>query len=557
MRKSIVNLQQHRLGVLVLIGLVAFICPQGVRADESKGLGNDLRWWDGAVFYEVFVRSFSDSTHGPLANDGIGDLRGLIDKLDYLNDGDPTTHNDLGVTGIWLMPIMQSSSYHGYDTTDYYAVEDDYGTNEDFRELMEQAHARGIRVIVDLVLNHSSSEHPWFVGSGDPRSENHDWYVWSRHLPKYKGPWGQRVWHEIDGRYYYGVFSSRMPDLNYKNPAVTREMLKVTGFWLRDMGADGFRLDAIKHLVEVGENQEHTRPTHEWLRGFYSYYKRLEPSTLTVGEVWTGSSEVAKYVGGEMDLAFEFDQAYATVHAANTGEKDRLAEAQVASWRLFPRAQFATFLANHDMDRVGSQFGGDLSKAKLAATIQLTSPGVPFIYYGEEIGMSNVGEGDPGKRSPMRWSPDDLAGFTTAEPWHAIGDDTAEINVRDQLADEASLLSLYRRLIGLRAEHPALAEGDFTPIKTDHPQVHAFMRRGGGEAVLVVVNLGDQPVDRYQLAFGGPGVARVQELLHGVEAVAPNQPVGSGAGTAQGYQPIEVLGARMGYVLKMDSMDAK
>ncbi len=541
------------MGLAVLALLFAFMGPQGAVADEQAGpgKGGGGSWWDGAVFYEVFVRSFADSADGPLADDGIGDLRGLIDKLDYLNDGDPDTHDDLGVTGIWLMPIMQSSSYHGYDTTDYYAVEDDYGTNEDFRELMEQAHARGIRVIVDLVLNHSSSKHPWFIDAQKRGSDYRDWYIWSGRDPGYKGPWGQKVWHEADGRYYFGAFSSGMPDLNFRNPAVTREMLKATKFWLEDMGADGFRLDAIKHLIEVGENQEHTRPTHDWLRGFYSFYKRVNPDALAVGEVWTGSPTVAKYVGGEMDLAFEFDQAYAVMHAANTGEKDRLAKAQAASWKLFPRAQFATFLANHDMDRVGSQFGGDVSKAKLAATIQLTSPGVPFIYYGEEIGMSNVGGGDPGKRSPMPWSSDELAGFSTAEPWHALGEDPTGINVRDQLADDASLLSLYRKLIHLRASHPALSNGDFTPIKTGHPQVYAFLRRGGGETVLVVVNLGDQPIDRYMLAMDSRRLGLVQSLLHGVETAKSSSAAGVGGGVG-GYQPIGVLEAKTGYVLSLE-----
>jgi alpha-amylase len=536
--------------MLIHVGVAAHAQPAPVRTDEDNA-----RWWTDAVFYEVFVRSFADSTEGPLANDGIGDLRGLIDKLDYINDGDPDTHDDLGVTGIWLMPIMQSSSYHGYDTTDYYAVEDDYGTNEDFHELMEKAHARGIRVIVDLVLNHSSSQHPWFIDAQNRSSDYRDWYVWSQRKPSYKGPWGQRVWHESGRQWYYGAFSSGMPDLNFRNPAVTKEMLKVTKFWLEDMNADGFRLDAIKHLIEVGKQQEHTPPTHAWLRGFYSFYKRVDHNALAVGEVWTGSPEVAKYVGGEMDLAFEFDQAYAIMHASNTGEKTRLAKAQAASWKLFPQAQFATFLANHDMDRAGSQFGGDMGKAKLAATIQLTSPGVPFVYYGEEIGMSNVGGGDPGKRSPMQWSPDNLAGFSTTEPWHEIGDVASGVNVREQSADDASLLSLYRKLIRLRAEHPALGGGDFTEIKTDHPQVYAFLRRGGGEAVLVVVNLGGESVDQYGLALDGgrlSRVGRVEELLHGVEVAMPKRTAGPGAG---GYQPIGVLEARTGYVLVLNPVE--
>jgi alpha-amylase len=542
---------RHRLGPLILAVLSALVCPSGVHAEAPDRLGGGTRWWDGAVFYEVFVRSFADSTQGPLANDGIGDLRGLIEKLDYLNDGDPDTHGDLGVTGIWLMPVMQSTSYHGYDTTDYYAVEDDYGNNEDFRELMRQAHARGIKVIVDLVLNHSSSKHPWFIDAQKPGSAYRDWYIWSDDDPGYKGPWGQKVWHEAGGRWYYGAFSPGMPDLNFRNPAVTREMLKATRFWLEDMGADGFRLDAIKHLIEVGENQEHTRPTHEWLRGFYAFYKRINPDALAVGEVWTGSPQVAKYVGAEMDLAFEFDQAYAIMHAANTGEKGRLAEAQAASWRLFPRAQFATFLANHDMDRSMSQFGGDADKAKLAATIQLTSPGVPFIYYGEEIGMAGHG-GDPNVRGPMQWADEPYVGFSTVEPWYKIAAGQELVNVAGQDGREDSLLNLYRRLIRLRAERPALSVGGFEQVKTDHASVYAYLRRWRGEVLLVVVNLGDGPVDRYAISLTPRqllGVGRVEELLHGAEVSLPDRPTGAGPG---GYQPIGVLQARRGYVLALE-----
>lgn len=536
----------YALRFCVLWVFLAGVGPVWAHGESAHG-HTGQRWWDGEVFYEIFVRSFADSTEGPLANDGIGDLRGLIERLDYLSDGDPETHDDLGITGIWLMPIMQSTSYHGYDTTDYYAVEDDFGTNEDFRELMKQAHARGIRVIVDLVLNHSSSSHPWFIDAKKPGSDYEDWYIWSKHNPGYKGPWGQRVWHESEGRWYFGAFSSRMPDLNYRNPAVTKEMLKATKFWLEDMNADGFRLDAIKHMIEEGEVQEHTELTHEWLRGFYSFYKRVNPEAITVGEVWTGSPTVAKYVGDQMDLAFEFDQAYATIHAANTGEKQRLADAQKASWELFPGAQFATFLANHDMDRTMSQLGGDHEKGKLAATIQMTSPGVPFIYYGEEIGMTGDG-GDPNVRRPMHWTGGEHVGFSTVRPWCEVGGDRERANVATQVVDEESLLNLYRRLIRLRAEHPALSVGHFMPIETDHPQVYAYLRRGGGETLLVVVNLGGEAVDSYHLAIGQRElrlIGRVTELLHG-EAVAE-----AGGSGGKGYQPIGVLKPRTGYVLGM------
>ena len=236
----------------------------------------------------------------------MGDLNGLIGKLDYLNDGDPATASDLGITGIWLMPIMASPSYHGYDVTDYYQVNPEYGINEDFKRLIEEAHQRGIRVIIDLVLNHTSSEHPWFIESQDPDSPKRDWYVWSDEEPQGKG------WHPgVNGGYYYGYFGEHMPDLNYKNPAVTEEMHKVVRFWLEEMGADGFRLDAVKYLYEDGKRIEHTPATHEWLKDFNEFYKGIDPQAFTVGEVWDDSGTAAKYVGDELDATFDFGLAEA------------------------------------------------------------------------------------------------------------------------------------------------------------------------------------------------------------------------------------------------------
>ena len=204
---------------------------------------NGLPWWNDRVFYEVFVRSFQDSD-----GDGIGDLNGLIERLDYLEE--------LGVSGLWLMPITTSPSYHGYDVVDYYQVDPDYGTNEDFLRLVEEAHARNMPVIVDLVLNHTSNEHSWFTASNDPAAPERDWYVWSDEDPGYRGPANQKVWHAGDDGYYYGVFWHGMPDLNLENPEPTAEMHEVARYWLEEMGADGFRLDAIKHLIEDGRLQE-------------------------------------------------------------------------------------------------------------------------------------------------------------------------------------------------------------------------------------------------------------------------------------------------------------
>ena len=526
--------------------LLLLLCPAGASAQSA----DNPHWWDGQVFYEVFVRSFADSTTGPLANDGIGDIQGLIEHLDYINDGNPDTNHDLGATAIWLMPIMQSPSYHGYDTTDYYHIEKDYGTNEDFKRLIDEAHKRGIKVIIDLVLNHASSEHPFFISAADPKSKYHDWFIWRKNDPGYKGPWGQTVWHPRDGEFYYGLFSTSMPDLNYKNPGVTREMLNVTRFWLNDMHADGYRLDAIKFLIENGEQQENTTATHDWLRQFHRFYKQINPDAMTVGEVWSDAKTVSAYIGDQLDLAFDFDQAYAIIHAVKTGTKKRLLKAQTNTDRLFPPGQSATFLANHDMDRTLSQLEGNFHKARLAATIELTSPGVPFIYYGEEIGMQGQGE-HPNIRTPMQWTGAEYAGFSTTEPWHALDPSYTQANVKLEDDDPDSLLSHYRKLIRLRQTHPTLAVGDFTLVRTDQPAVYAFIRRAKGKAVLVLFNLSDQPVTQYALDIDEQTlkhIAAVTDLLHDADAkpprLAPENPAG--------YQPIPELAPQAGYILELN-----
>ena len=303
-------------------------------------------WWNDEVFYEVFVRSFSDSD-----GNGVGDLQGLIDKLDYLDD--------LGVTALWLMPIAQSPSYHGYDTTDYYTVEADYGTNQDFKDLVAAAHERDIEVIVDLMLNHTSSEHPWFVeAASGPESGKRDWYVWSDTDTGEQTEWGAPVWHPRDGAYYFGLFWEGMPDLNYNNPTVTEQMYDVARFWLQDMGADGFRLDAIRHLIEEDGNFSSTDASHDWLVGWDDFLDDVDPQSLTVGEVWDDTPVVAPYVtSDEVDLTFEFDLAEQMLRSVNSGDPAPFADQLADVLRSYPPGQFAPFLTNHDQDRVMSQLG--------------------------------------------------------------------------------------------------------------------------------------------------------------------------------------------------------
>lgn len=464
-------------------------------------------WWNDTIFYEIFVRSFYDSN-----GDGIGDINGIIAKLDYLNDGDPNTTGDLGVTGIWLMPIHPSPSYHGYDVTDYYAVNPDYGTLGDFKRLLFEAHRRGISVVIDFVLNHTSSQHSWFIQAQDQSSAFHDWYVWSDTQPSGSG------WHTAaHGEYYYGFFWEGMPDLNYNNPAVTAEMEKAARFWLQEVGVDGFRLDAVRYLIEEDGLQFDTDSTHAWYKQFRPVYKSANPQAVTIGEVWASNDAAAQYVAGdELDLAFSFDLAKAIITAVNNRQAAPLGNVMASTYAAFKPGQFAVFLTNHDMNRVMTQFVGSVDKAKVAATILLTSAGVPFIYYGEEIGMLG-GKPDEKIRTPMQWSPDANGGFTAGAPWEAVNADYTKKNVAAQSADPESLLSRYRALIALRAQHPALRVGDFLNIKSSRAPVLASLRWSKEEAVLVVINLDRDAVEGYSLSLvSGPlpaGAYKCHSLL--------------------------------------------
>ncbi len=271
--------------------------------------------------------------------------------------------------------------------TDYRAIEPDYGTREDFAAFLAAAHARGIKVIVDLVLNHTSNQHPWFKDAQTPGSAHDDWYVWATANPHYPGPSGQTAWHPLGDRWYYGVFSDTMPDLNLRNPAVTAELEDMARFWLQDMGVDGFRLDAAKHLIEDGEDQVNTPETLDWLAGFKASVDAAKPGSLLVGEVFDPATIAGRYVPRSTDLTFNFSLATGIRLALQEGRAAPLTTAfgdTIADW---PPNQSATFLTNHDQDRIMSQLRGDLPSAKLAAFLLLTSPGVPFLYYGEEIGM--------------------------------------------------------------------------------------------------------------------------------------------------------------------------
>lgn len=477
-------------------------------------------WANGAVFYEIFVRSFADSN-----GDGIGDLKGLISKLDYLNDGNPATTTDLGVDAIWLMPIMVSPSYHGYDTVDYEHVNPQYGTDEDFVRLCQEAHRRGIRVIIDYVMNHSGSDHPWFVESASsPSSPKRDWYIWSATDRGWKQPWGGNygTWHQKNGAWFYGVFWSGMPDLNFTNPAVREEMKRAANIWLQ-RGADGFRLDATRYLIETGggQGQADTPETHAYLREFAKSVRENKPDAMLVGENWTDTSIIADYFGStatvkggdELPSSFNFPLAASIVDAVNRGDASNVAGVVEEMKRNYPNGVIdSPFLTNHDMVRLSTQLQNNDARNKAAAAILLTMPGSPYLYYGEEVGLDNgPTSGDESKRTPMPWNNASGGGFTTGSPWFNFAGGRDRDNVATQSADPSSLLSYYRKLVAARHSSEALMKGDLQMLTTSSGTnpVLAYVRRTANEEVLVVHNVSDSFVTAGPFDVRGTGMATI------------------------------------------------
>ena len=506
----------------------------------------DLPWWRTAVFYEIFVRSFYDSS-----GDGIGDFNGLTQKLDYLNDGDPDTHDDLGITAIWLMPIHPSPSYHGYDVVNYYAVNPEYGSMADFKDFLDQAHQRGIKVIIDLVLNHTSNQHPFFVDAKTSETSSfHDWYLWSSES---KGAgWYPLI---VGGKElsYYAYFCDCMPDLNYANPEVTAQMEQVVKFWLEKIGVDGFRIDAAKHLIENGDASIVNSPeTHTWFKQFYSAYKSVAPQAYAVGEVANSDAKLTStWANGELDQIFNFEMASGMLNSVNgeaaSGVKSAVAFTQADN----PDWNFGTFLTNHDQTRVMNVLGGKTDKAKTAAFMLLTHPGTPFIYYGEEIGMTGQ-KPDEDIRRPMQWNPEENAGFTTGAAWEEVHADTYLINVQDEQGDADLLLKTYQSLISLRQAHPALSTGAYSPLDTSNRGIYAFVRQTTQETLLVVVNLTGKDVSDYTIRGIIPGTPDGVYELKTLHGEAPGLDLTIQDGKLEDSTPAASLGAYQGYVFQLN-----
>jgi alpha-amylase len=440
------------------------------------------------IIYEIFTRSFQDSN-----GDGIGDLDGVTRRLDYLNDGTP---NSLGVDAIWLTPIFPSPSYHGYDSTDFEAIETSFGDLASLQRLLREAHRRGIRVLLDMAVNHTSSEHPWFQSSASSEnSADRRLYMW-RSQP---ADWYTGSWHEIGNQYYFSSFSDdgSFADLNWENPEVLNRVTDVFRFWAAQ-GVDGFRLDAARYLIKGPHGEQNMPQTHAVWKHIVAKTREVNPNAYFVGEVWDSAQAISSYYGNgdELDSCFDFPVAEGLRDSLSNRNSNSFFTALNEHLNIQPDPFFtAPIISNHDMDRVASVVNGNIDLQKLGALALLTLPGTPVIYYGDEIGIpKNNGsafEGDLAKRTPMQWSTDASASFTSSnDPWLPYATTAPGTTVQEQLGDPNSLLATYRSLIRVRKQTPELLNGTLTNITRPSAGLMTYSRQIGNSAVLVVINFG-------------------------------------------------------------------
>lgn len=437
------------------------------------------------VYYSVFVQSFYDSNQ-----DGIGDLNGLTSKLDYLKD--------LGIEGLWLLPVHPSPTYHKYDVTDYYGIHPDYGTLDDYKTLVKEAHKRNMVILLDLVANHTSNFHPWFINAQKKRPGPYrDYYLWSDQPADYE--LNPHQWHkprnakgvEQDKTRYYGFFWWEMPDLNYDNPTVRQEMIRIATYWLEEVGVDGFRLDAALHIY----NEKEATKNHGWWKEFGKAVRAVKPDAMIVGEVWAPSTTIAPFLANGLSACFNFQLSDSIRKSLIDGIDRHIVETWQQIHRNYanenPQYQDAIFLTNHDMTRIMTELKGHTGKARVAAALLLTLPGNPFIYYGEEIGMLGD-KPDEFIREPFLWDLDHQdPGQTTWEiPWLSNAGTVKPLAM--QKSDEKSLYNYYKTLIHVRKQSPALQTGNLLLHDTNNPKTLAFVRTAESESILVLINLSNQ-----------------------------------------------------------------
>ena len=494
----------------------------------SKGERSVTKWPHG-VNYEVFVMSFADSD-----GDGKGDFKGLTSKLDYLKD--------LGIGGLWLMPIMPSDTYHKYHVIDYKNIDPDFGTLDDFKIFVKEAHKRNIRIITDFVINHTGNKHPWFIeASKGTDSPYRDYYVWAKKDSIKQQVFKQNItadsynlrkWHPVDGDtisdQYYGYFNGLCPDLNLDNQKVKDEIVDISKFWLQEIGVDGFRLDAARHIFPDDRNEDN----YAFWVWFREEMLKIKPDVYLVGEVWMQAKEVAPYLKGLPSL-FNFDIGYAIMADVQAG-KDTVGFVkkykEISDYYASVNKDFldATFIKNHDQIRLLSELKGNIDKSKMAAGILLTLPGTPYLYYGEEIGMlgdkvmsyETIMGPDIYIREPFVW--DDAGKDKMQTHWMdaKLSTDQTVVPYSKQKDDATSVYNFYKRFIRYRNSSDVLTFGniDFSPISQQ--ELISFIRSYDGKKLLVLhnisdvevtVNLGEELKDFDEIDFDSKSSVKLKE----------------------------------------------
>lgn len=511
MKKTISSL----LAAALLLPLVG--CGEKKPAPEPDPIADNYR-----TFYQIFVGSFSDSSR-----DGVGDLRGIIDRFDYLNDGNVNSDTSLGVQGIWLSPIFSSPSYHKYDTTDYYKIDWRFGTEADLKELVELCHSRNVKLILDLAINHTSSQHPWFTQfkqarmDGDTENPYYDYYTCVTTAEKVNG----RTYQKMAGvdAWYECNFSGDMPELNFDNPTVRQEMLDVAQYYL-DLGVDGFRFDAVKYIY-YGDTQQNV--------AFWQWYmdelRAIKPDIYCVGECWSGETEILQYYPAMNCFNFAASQAEGVFAKAAQGGSISNYTGYITSFQkkvqqANPEGMAISFLSNHDMDRIAGSFLLE-SNLRMAANLYLLSPGSPVIYYGEEIGMRGSrgsANTDANRRLAMLWGDEDLVKDPAGSTYSA--DKQIKSTVAQQMEDENSLYRYYCRLLSIRHRYPAIARGTYTAANCEK-NLGGFVVQYEGEKLVILHNTSNE-----QISFDLKNCAALSDL----ELGKLSEIIGSGTASLKG-----------------------
>ena len=454
------------------------------------------------VFYQIFVGSFSDGN-----NDGIGDLQGIINRMDYLNDGDINTTDDLGVQGIWLSPIFTSPTYHKYDAKDYYTIDWRFGNEDVLKKLIDICHERNVKIILDLAINHTSDSHPWFLEfkkarmEGDTSSKYYDFYTCVKTVDKKAGVSYEKIggvdcWFECN-------FSGSMPELNYDNPDVKEAMIDVARYWL-DLGVDGFRFDAVKYIYYG--NTSKTTAFWEWYMGIL---REEYPEIYVIGECWSGDSEVIQYYDAMNCFNFSMSSAEGQVAMAAKGNSNigRYTNYVVSYLNSIkntnPDAMMIPFLSNHDQDRIAGAFITE-NNMKMAANLYILCSGSPVIYYGEEIGLRGKrGDEatDANRRLAMIWGDGDLVN----DPVGACYPEANQIKttVATQLEDPNSILNHYSKVISIRNKYPAIARGSYSALSSSNKNIGGFLVSYQGEKLGIIHNTSSSPITIDVTTFSG------------------------------------------------------